>query len=114
MYQSKIDKARKIGDELGVSIGITPKIPASCLGSYFHDTLFRQKKMACKNLLEGRIDYNGDVIFCHLLRIKFGNLLESSFEDIWGSEKMRTFRKKLLEGNLLPICRRCSCRIEVI
>ena len=114
LFQSKIDEARKTGDRLGVSIGITPKIPASCLGSYFHDTLFRQKKMACKNLLEGRIDYNGDVIFCHLLRIKFGNLLESSFEDIWGSEKMRTFRKKLLEGNLLPICRRCSCRIEVI
>ena len=53
------------------------------------------------------IDANANVIACFNIKTSFGNLLEKSFEEIWNGEAYRTFRQRLVEANLLPICKAC-------
>ena len=110
LFQSKIREAKRLGGRLGVKVIVTPNLPESYLNEYFHNTLFRHRKTACKALLHERINFNGDVIHCAYLKMNFGNLLNSSFEEIWNSDKMRLFRKKSLQNNILPICKRCLVR----
>jgi MoaA/NifB/PqqE/SkfB family radical SAM enzyme len=114
LLRSRLREARELGDKLGVSITIIPNFSEAYLGEFFHNTLFGHRKIACRALLCGRIDINGDVNPCAYLKVSFGSLLESSFEDIWNSDKVKLFRKKLLQDNLLPACRRCSTGLEII
>jgi len=114
LFRSRLREARELGDKLGVSITVIPNFSEPCLGEFFHNTLFGHRKIACRALLCGRININGDVSPCAYLKVSFGNLLDSSFEEIWNTEKMRSFRKKLLQNNLLPACRRCSTGLEII
>ena len=114
LFQTQVKEARKTGKSLGVNVFVLPDFPDSYLSKFYHNTLFREKEMACRAIFWGKIDVNGDLLHCGHFKMSFGNLLESSFEDIWKSDKMRLFRKKLFEDNLLPVCRRCSCRLEMI
>jgi MoaA/NifB/PqqE/SkfB family radical SAM enzyme len=114
LFQTRMREAKKLGEKLGVSVVVTPNFSEPCLSKFYHNTLFHDKKMACKSMLWGKVNVNGDVMHCAYIKMAFGNLLESSFEDIWNSDKMRLFRKKLFENNLLPVCRRCACRTEII
>ncbi|TFG60380.1 MAG: radical SAM protein [Spirochaetales bacterium] len=54
-----------------------------------------------------RIYVNGDVFFC-CAHIKTGNLYESSFAEIWKSEKYRAIRNSLKEGRFFPCCSQCG------
>ena len=38
----------------------------------------------------------------------FGNVFETSFKDIWNGDKFREFRKKILRGEVPPICKSCT------
>lgn len=60
----------------------------------------------------GRINAQGEVIFCPFIKKPFGNLLEQSFEEIWNNEEFKQFRKKLVKNNLAPVCSRC-CRLGI-
>lgn len=58
------------------------------------------------------VDWNGDVLFCSndwRRKIVVGNVLESSVDDIWMSEKMRDIRLRLGNGdrNFSP-CNQCD------
>jgi len=68
--------------------------------------------MCCGHMSTVRIDPEGNVVFCQLIRKKFGNLLEQPLSEIWNSDELKGFRKTLMENNLLPVCKRC-CEIQV-
>jgi radical SAM protein with 4Fe4S-binding SPASM domain len=57
------------------------------------------------------IDYDGNVILCcndYFSSIKFGNIKEQKFLDIWFSDKYKTLRKQLRKKQYrLPICLKC-------
>jgi MoaA/NifB/PqqE/SkfB family radical SAM enzyme len=48
---------------------------------------------------------NGDAVPCIDYRI--GNVTDAPFRDIWNSQKMKTFRRKLREQHYFPGCTRC-------
>lgn len=61
----------------------------------------------CREVFKGRIGALGNVFHCPAIRHSFGNILEQPFEEIWNSEEHRSFRRKLVENNLLPVCKTC-------
>ena len=61
----------------------------------------------------GRITYDGKVHFCPFIRVEMGDLRQDSLEDIWNSSRFVELRRRLLEQNIFPVCRRC-CKVELI
>lgn len=75
-------------------------------------SLFNKKKI-CKHPFEQVfILYNGDVWLCCDVFWKepcvIGNILESSFEEIWNSEKAKNIRKKMLKQDY-SLCHYNGC-----
>jgi len=96
-------------------------ITVDFLPLYFKEKIFdiyerrmREKyKLTCRYLNKIRIDPEGNFIHCFAVRSYFGNIMESSIEDIWNSKKYREFRKKILNHNLMPICETCWGAIPI-
>ena len=61
---------------------------------------------------EVTVDPGGNVVACPFFHsVKFGNLLEGDFENIWFGESHRRFHRRLrTEG--LPMCRHCILSVE--
>ena len=50
----------------------------------------------------------GDLAPCHILfDLTMGNLYEHSFEELWNSEKYRSFREHIEHNGLMSICPGC-------
>ncbi|MFC2048875.1 radical SAM/SPASM domain-containing protein [Elusimicrobiota bacterium] len=62
----------------------------------------------CTYLFRIRIEPDGMIRLCPFLIKFFGDIKKQSLEEIWNSEKFRIFRKKLLSGNLTPLCESCA------
>ncbi|MEW6753615.1 MAG: radical SAM/SPASM domain-containing protein [Candidatus Latescibacterota bacterium] len=73
--------------------------------------LVRKRKARCSWPWHGTsISWNGDVHPCchdYYDEHKVGNVLEEDFARIWNGEKLRAFRRRLLEGDDIPMCRQC-------
>src|SRR4051812_22345473 len=58
------------------------------------------------------VTHRGEVQPCCMVmgsdRATLGQLDNTSFPEIWGSEEYRDFRQRLLEGEPPPVCRGCS------
>ncbi|MDP8256885.1 MAG: radical SAM protein [Candidatus Alcyoniella australis] len=69
-------------------------------------------KVVCSYLIEPalRVDPAGELIFCEHIRLPLGNLLEHDPRQLFNSEPMVNLRRLLLDGDFLPICRRC-CKL---
>ena len=98
--------------ELGFVAAYEPPLPPETMPSFYDGTIRSTTRLFCRELTDLFIDPAGNVIHCGFLRKKFGNVLEQPVEAIWNSAPMREFRKTLLDGNLLPVCRRC-CKLSV-
>jgi hypothetical protein len=44
--------------------------------------------------------------------VEVGDLNESTLEEVWNSERYVDMRKRLLDNQLFPVCRRC-CKVEL-
>jgi len=51
---------------------------------------------------------DGSVRACQSLNFSAGNIRESSFRDIWNSERYRNFRQVVKERKAFPVCVRCT------
>jgi radical SAM protein with 4Fe4S-binding SPASM domain len=107
LLKEKLRECLDLGKKLGVNVGFFPKFLYEDLEDCYNETLRSNGLYLCKCLFTGRIDPQGNVIHCYAIRKSFGNLFEQSFEQIWNSDGMKEFRKKLLNNNLLPICETC-------
>lgn len=111
--KKRMREVRRFAESRGVFLNFTPYTWEENLEEYYHGTAHKKLRLVCPKLLEptARIDHLGNVLFCGVLRKGWGNLLEKPFEEIWNGGEFRDFRRKLLEGNMLPICRRC-CKVD--
>lgn len=111
--KKRLRDVRRFAESQGVFVNFTPYTWEENLDEYYYGTAHKKMQLVCPKLLEptARIDHLGNVLFCGVLRKSWGNLLERPFEEIWNNEDFREFRKKLLDGNMLPICRRC-CKVD--
>jgi Fe-coproporphyrin III synthase len=62
--------------------------------------------------LQARVSFSGKVFFCPFIRVEVGDLNESTLEEVWNSERYVDMRKRLLDNQLFPVCRRC-CKVEL-
>jgi MoaA/NifB/PqqE/SkfB family radical SAM enzyme len=62
--------------------------------------------------LNARVGFSGKVYFCPFIRIEVGDLAVSTLEEVWNSPRYVDLRRRLLERELFPICRRC-CKVEL-
>lgn len=111
--KARLRDVRRYAESKGVFVNFTPYTWEENLEEYYAGTGHKKLQLICPKLLEptARIDHLGNVLFCGVLRKTWGNLLERSFEDIWNDQQFRDFRRRLLDGNMLPICRRC-CKVD--
>ncbi|OGW18238.1 MAG: hypothetical protein A3G93_15195 [Nitrospinae bacterium RIFCSPLOWO2_12_FULL_45_22] len=105
--ESSLKAAEREGDRAGVAVYYLPRFLREELSACYHRRLRKEGRYFCRALFNSRVDWRGDVFHCYAVRESFGNLLNSSFEEIWNNQKYREFRKHLLENNLLPICETC-------
>lgn len=96
----------------GFVAAFEPPLPAETLPALYDGTIRSTTRLFCRELTNLYLDPSGNVVHCGFLRKKFGSVLEQPVEAIWNSQPMREFRKTLLDGNLLPVCRRC-CKLSV-
>lgn len=118
----KFDSVRQLFDTLasmpalerrhGFVAAFEPPLPAETLPALYDGTIRSTTRLFCRELTNLYLDPSGNVVHCGFLRQKFGNVLDQPVEAIWNSRSMREFRKTLLDGNLLPVCRRC-CKLSV-
>lgn len=67
----------------------------------------------CATFSELYVDYKGDVTPCYFLdRIVLGNLLVSSFQDVWNGENIKMYRENYLKGRVDDKC--CCGRALII
>ena len=75
--------------------------------SIYQRKLREKYKCTCLYLNKARIDPEGNYVHCFAFRKSFGNILNSSLEEVWFSPEYKEFRKNLLNNNLMPICETC-------
>jgi MoaA/NifB/PqqE/SkfB family radical SAM enzyme len=62
--------------------------------------------------LHARVSFSGQAYFCPFIRVQVGDLTKSSFEEVWSGRPYVELRRRLLEQQLFPVCRRC-CKVEL-
>jgi MoaA/NifB/PqqE/SkfB family radical SAM enzyme len=62
--------------------------------------------------LQARVSFSGKVFFCPFIRVEVGDLTHSTLEEVWNSPRYVDMRKRLLDNQLFPVCRRC-CKVEL-
>ena len=99
--------------QTGVVVRVIPSV-AHAEPEMFLNGHLRQdgRALMCGALSKVIIDQYGNVKGCPFINEHFGNLLEVSLEEIWNSESLKAYRKRLLASNLLDICVRC-CNLEM-
>jgi len=106
--------ARRAGREKGIPVTFTPYSFCSDPESvYLGNARESGFDFFCEDLINCRIDPEGNVIACQFLPQRFGNVKKQSLKKIWFSPQFKTYRKRLLSNNLLQICNRC-CKIRRI
>jgi|GEM_PF-769009 len=106
--QEALRQAQRTAFRLGVQLQNIPATLEEETGRFYDRNHFlNHGENFCVRLRSARIDPYGNVVTCFNIKTSFGNLLEKSFEEIWNGESYKTFRKRLVEANLLPICKAC-------
>ncbi len=103
----------KLAEERDIKVVIAPRVAEIDAEDFIAGTVRENKKLFCKHLLVPRIDSEGNLVFCHIIKKRFGSLKETSLEELWTGKELKKFRRELLENNLLPVCKRC-CRLRTI
>ncbi|HZS11052.1 MAG TPA: radical SAM protein [Nitrospirales bacterium] len=91
---------------------LEPPLPPETFPALYEGTIRTRHRLYCRELTNLYLDPAGNVVQCSFLRHAFGNVIDQPVQQIWNSDGMREFRKTLLAGNLLPVCRRC-CKLAV-
>ncbi len=62
--------------------------------------------------LNARVGFSGKVYFCPFIRVEVGDLTSSTLAQVWNNERYVELRRRLLEREIFPVCRRC-CKVEL-
>jgi MoaA/NifB/PqqE/SkfB family radical SAM enzyme len=105
------ERLKRISHKNGIKLGFGPKAADIDAREFYRGKMRESKRLICKHLLSARVDPSGNLVFCHIIKKGFGSLVDEPLEEIWNSEELRGFRKRLLRNNLVPVCERC-CRLR--
>ena len=94
-----------------VRFDMRPKVGPAILDRYYTPGA-KLKGRCLYPFLHARVSFSGKVYFCPFIRVEVGDLTSQSLEEVWTGEPYVALRKRLLEAELFPVCRRC-CKVEL-
>jgi len=97
--------------EKGIDFGPRPRLSEAVLANYYRPGA-PLKGRCLYPFLNARVSFSGKMYFCPLIRIEVGDLTKTPLEEIWNGERYVALRRRLLEHEIFPVCRRC-CKVEL-
>jgi MoaA/NifB/PqqE/SkfB family radical SAM enzyme len=108
-----IKDAKEVGEKRNMQVMFFSKLFGDRPELYWEGSLLNEEKPICQLTLmpplTPALAPNGDVFLCPYISKSFGNINKTSIDNIWDSEPFQIIRKEMINGKLLPICRRCPC-----
>ncbi len=99
LIKEKIEKIKKRGELEGLEVNI------------FEENLLSFKKQCVWPWESSYISKTGDVVPCCIIGdekvVSFGNIKDSSFKDIWNSQKYKNFRSDIKNNKIPNYCKNC-------
>jgi MoaA/NifB/PqqE/SkfB family radical SAM enzyme len=95
----------------GILFDFRPKVHPQLIDSYYTPGA-RLNGRCLYPFLHARVSFSGKAYFCPFIRVEVGDLAHETLEDVWNSPRYVDLRKRLLEEQLFPVCRRC-CKVEL-
>jgi len=102
-----IEKCR----ERNILFDFRPKVHAPLMDSYYTPGT-KLDGRCLYPFLHARVSFSGKVYFCPFIRVEVGDLTKQTLEEVWNGAAYVGLRKKLLDAQLFPVCRRC-CKVEL-
>ena len=97
--------------ERRIRLDMRPKVRPAILEDYYTPGT-KLKGRCLYPFLNARVSFSGKAYFCPFIRVEVGDLTTQSLQDIWTGDRYVALRKKLIEEELFPVCRRC-CKVEL-
>jgi len=95
----------------GIRFDMRPKVLTQLLDSYYQPGS-RLNGRCLYPFNWARVSFSGKVYFCPFIRVEVGDLTKQTLEEVWNGDAYVGLRKKLLDAELFPVCRRC-CKVEL-
>jgi len=95
----------------GIRFDVRPKVLTQLMDSYYEPGA----PLAGRCLYPfnwARVSFSGKVYFCPFIRVEVGDLTKQTLQEVWNGERYVALRKRLLDEQLFPVCRRC-CKVEL-
>lgn len=73
----------------------------------YYRTLRSNNPLYCIYLERLRIDPEGNILLCPIIRKSFGNIHDKPISEIWNSKEFCDMRLKLTDNNLTSVCETC-------
>jgi MoaA/NifB/PqqE/SkfB family radical SAM enzyme len=109
--REKVQRLQQACARKGVLFDYRPKVHAPLIDPYYTPGT----PLAGRCLypfMHARVSFSGKAFFCPFIRVEVGDLTTQTLGEVWNSEKYVALRKKLLDEELFPVCRRC-CKVEL-
>ena len=97
--------------ERGIRFDMRPKVKPAIINNYYTPGAPLVGRCLYP-FLYARVSFSGKAYFCPFIRVEVGDLTTQTLEEVWTGEAYTALRKKLIEEQLFPVCRRC-CKVEL-
>jgi len=95
----------------GIRFDVRPKVLTELMDSYYEPGS-RLNGRCLYPFNWARVSFSGKVFFCPFIRVEVGDLTKQTLEEVWNGPTYVGLRKRLLDEQLFPVCRRC-CKVEL-
>jgi MoaA/NifB/PqqE/SkfB family radical SAM enzyme len=109
--RQQVSALRRRCRERNIRFDHRPKVTDELIDAYYTPGM-RLAGRCLYPFLHARVSFSGQAYFCPFIRVQVGDLTKSSFEEVWSGRPYVELRRRLLEQQLFPVCRRC-CKVEL-
>ncbi|MFN8058812.1 MAG: radical SAM protein [Vicinamibacterales bacterium] len=109
--ERRVGALERLCRERGIMFDYRPKVHPPLIAAYY--TPGSPLSGRCLYpFLNARVSFSGKVYFCPFIRVEVGDLTTSTLEEVWNGPRYVELRRRLVEAELFPVCRRC-CKVEL-
>ena len=109
--QKQVDKLIAKCRARNIRFDMRPKVRPSIIHNYYTPGAPLDGRCLYP-FLYARVSFSGKAYFCPFIRVEVGDLTKQTLEEVWTGERYVSLRKKLVQEQLFPVCRRC-CKVEL-
>jgi hypothetical protein len=111
LVREKVAALREKCRAHGIRFDVRPKVLTELMDSYYEPGS-RLNGRCLYPFNWARVSYSGKVYFCPFIRVEVGDLTKQTLGEVWNGPTYVGLRKRLLDEQLFPVCRRC-CKVEL-